>query len=131
MNVFLVDDSPIIRERLKRMLAIMEQVKLIGEAGAVPEAVDASLEQKPDLVLLDSPSSNGTGLALLRRIKSANPAPAVIIMTDDPHPLYRLKCLEAGADFFFDKSSEFEQVVAVLEQLIQRVSDDGELGVTL
>jgi DNA-binding NarL/FixJ family response regulator len=125
MNVFLVDDSPIIRERWKRMLAFMEQVKLIGEAGAVPEAVDAILEQKPDLVLLDSPSSNGTGLAMLQRIKSANPAPAVIIMTDDPHPLYRRKCLEAGADFFFDKSSEFEQLVAALEQLIQRASDDG------
>ena len=125
MNVFLVDDSAIIRERLKRMLAIMEQVKVIGEAGVVPQAMDAILEQKSDVVLLDIPSSKGDGLKMLQRLKKAKPAPAVIIMTEDLHPLVRQKYLEAGADFLFDKSTEFEQVVPALKQLIQQASDDG------
>jgi hypothetical protein len=54
MNVFLVDDSIIIRERLKRLLAIMEEVKVIGEARAFHETMDAILKQKPDVVLLES-----------------------------------------------------------------------------
>jgi len=125
MNVFLVDDSAIIRERLKRMLAIMEQVKVIGEAGVVPQAMDAILEQKSDVVLLDIPSSKGDGLKMLQRLKKAKPAPAVIIMTEDLHPLVRQKYLEAGADFLFDKPTEFEQVVPALKQLIEPASDDG------
>ncbi len=119
MHVFLVDDSVIIRERLKRMLAMVEDVEVIGEAGGVPEALDAILKQKPDVVLLDIPFSFGSGLAMLQSLKKAKPAPAVIILTNDPYPQYRQKCLEAGADFVFVKSTEFDQVVPALKQLIQ------------
>ncbi len=125
MHVFLVDDSVIIRERLKRMLAMVEDVEVIGEAGGVPEALDAILKQKPDVVLLDIPFPNGSGLAMLQSLKRAKPAPAVIILTNDPYPPYRLKCLEAGADFVFVKSTEFDQVVPALKQLIQQARDDG------
>jgi DNA-binding NarL/FixJ family response regulator len=128
MNVFLIDDSVIIRERLKRMLAIMEQVQVIGEAGGVQEAMDAILKQKPDVVLLDIPLSNESGFDLLQSIKKAKPAPAVIVLTNYPYPQYRQKCLEAGADFFFVISSEFDLVVPALKQLIQPASDDGELS---
>ena len=125
MNAFLVDGSTIIRDRFKRMLAVMEEVKVIGEAGGIQEAMDGIRKQKPDVVLLDLPSSKGDGLEMLQRLKKAKPAPAVIIMTDDLHPLVHQKYLEAGADFLFDKSTEFEQVVPALKQLIQQASDDG------
>jgi DNA-binding NarL/FixJ family response regulator len=125
MNVFLVEDSVIIRERLKRMLAIVERVQVIGEAGGVQEAMDAILKQKPDVVLLDIPFRNGSGLDLLQSLKKAKPAPAVIILSDYAYPLYRQKCLEAGADFFFAITSEFDLVVPALKQLIQPASDAG------
>ena len=125
MNVFLVNGSTIIRDRFKRMLALMEEVDVIGEAGGIQEAMDAIRKQKPDVVLLDIPSSKGDGLKMLQRLKKAKPAPAVIMMTDDLHPLVHQKYLEAGAGFLFDKSTEFEQVVPALKQLIQQVSDDG------
>jgi len=44
-------------------------------------------------------------------LKREKPAPAVIILTNYPYPQYRQKCLEAGADFFFVKSTEFDQIV--------------------
>ncbi len=120
MNVFLVDDSLVIRQRLKRMLADVQEVQVVGEAGEVQEAKDGILERKPDVVLLDIHLLNGSGIDVLQSLKKAKPAPAVIILTNYPYPQYRQKCLEAGADFFFVKSTEFDQVVPALKQLIQQ-----------
>jgi DNA-binding NarL/FixJ family response regulator len=134
MKVFVVDDSVLMRQRLKRMLADMHDVVVIGEAGAVQEATDAILKQKPDVVLLDIELFNGNGMDVLHSLKKSEPAPAVIILTNYPYPQYRQKCLEAGADFFFIKSSEFDHVVPALEQLMRqtrtaRASDPTEKGV--
>ena len=96
---------------------------MVGESGQVQEATNAILEQKPDVVLLDIHLFNGNGIDVLQRLKKEKPAPAVIILTNYPYPQYRQKCLEAGADFFFVKSTEFDQVVPALKQLIQQASD--------
>ena len=96
---------------------------MVGESGEVKEATDAILVQKPDVVLLDIHLFNGNGIDVLQRLKKEKPAPAVIILTNYPYPQYRQKCLEAGADFFFVKSTEFDQVVPALKQLIQQARD--------
>ncbi len=120
MKVFLVDDSLVFRQRLKRMLADVPEVQVTGEAGDAQEATDAILKQNPDVVLLDIHLLDGNGIDVLQTLKKATPAPAVIILTNYPYPQYRQKCLKAGADFFFVKSTEFDQVVPALKQLIQR-----------
>ncbi len=122
MKVFLVDDSEVMRQRLKRLLADVPEVQVIGEAGRAQEATDAIREEKPDVILLDIHLLNGSGIDVLQNLKKAESAPAVIILTDYPYPQYRQKCLTAGADFFFVKSTEFDQVVPALKQLIQRAN---------
>jgi two-component system response regulator DesR len=123
MNVFLVEDSLVIRHRLKRLLAEVKEVQVIGETGDAQEAISAILEQKPDVVLLDIHLLNGNGIDVLQKLKKTKPAPAVIVLTNYPYQQYRQKALEAGADFFFVKSTEFDQVVPALRQLIQRTSN--------
>ena len=120
MKVFLVDDSLVFRQRLKRMLADVQEVQVIGEEGDAQEAMSGIIKQKPDVVLLDIHLLNGNGIDVLQNLKKATPAPVVIILTNYPYPQYRQKCLEAGADFFFVKSTEFDQVVPTLKQLIQQ-----------
>ncbi len=41
------------------------------------------------------------------------------MLTNYPYPQYRKKCMDAGADFFFDKSTEFHKVIDVLKQVVQ------------
>jgi DNA-binding NarL/FixJ family response regulator len=103
----------------------MNEVTVIGESGNAQEAPDAIMKQKPDVVLLDIHLLDGSGIDVLQRLKRAKPAPAVIILTNYPYPQYRQKCLEAGADFFFVKSTEFDQIVPALRQLIQRGGASG------
>lgn len=132
MNVFLVDDSAVIRQRLRRLLSEMEQVTVSGESGDAEEATRAILEQKPDVVLLDIHlNDGGSGIDVLQTVKQATPAPAVIIITNYPYTQYRQKCLEAGADFFSVKSTEFDRIVPTLEQLIQKFGDASGASVPL
>jgi DNA-binding NarL/FixJ family response regulator len=120
MKIFVVDDSVVIRERLKRLLADVPDALVIGEAADAQIALAAILEQKPDVVLLDIHILNGNGIDVLQRLKQEQVAPAVIILTDYPYPEYRQLCLAAGADYFLVKSTEFEQLVPALQQLSQK-----------
>ncbi len=123
MNVFLVDGSSILRQRLRRMLANLSGIQVVGEAGQVQVARDAIVRQKPDVVLMDIDLSDGNGIALLQSIKKTELVPRVIILTDDFYPPYRQKCIEAGADFFFIKSMQFDLIIPALRQLDQRARD--------
>ena len=119
MKVFLVDDALIIRQRLAKMLATLKDVHLIGEAAEADEAIQAIRQLHPDVVILDLQLSRGTGFDVLAGIKKDKTAPVVILLTNFPYPEFRQKGLEAGADFFFDKSTEFQKIPNVFLQLSQ------------
>ena len=119
MKVFIADDSAPVRERLKTMLSELQGVEIIGQAGDAVEATKSILELKPDVVILDIRMPGGGGIDTLRNIKRVTPAPRIIMLTNYPYPQYRKRCMDAGADFFFDKSSEFHKVIEVLKQMMQ------------
>jgi DNA-binding NarL/FixJ family response regulator len=118
MKVFVVDDSAIIRDRLKRLLADEADIQTVGESSGAHQAIAAIREHKPDVVLLDIQLVNGNGIEVLEQVKKMQPAPAVIILTDYPYPEYRDKCIRAGADYFFVKSIEFDQVIPALNKIM-------------
>ncbi len=120
MKVFLVDDSLAIRQRLTKMLSGLKGVQVIGEAQAASAATHSILQLRPDVVILDLQLVTGTGFDVLKSIKKETSAPTVIVLTNFPYPQYRKKCLDAGADFFFDKSTEFHNIPRVFEQLTQQ-----------
>jgi DNA-binding NarL/FixJ family response regulator len=117
MKVFIADDSPIIRERLKAMLSEVPQVEISGQAQDVPEAIKSIQELKPDVVILDIRMPGGSGIEVLKSIKEDLPDIKVIVFTNYPYPQYRKKCMESGADFFFAKSTPFEEVVNAINEL--------------
>ena len=89
----------------------------MGQASDAPEALEAIGRLKPDVVILDIRMPGGNGIQVLEVIKGNEAAPVVIMLTAFPYPQYREKCLKAGADYFFDKASEFSRVPEVLKQL--------------
>ncbi len=123
MRVFLVDDSLIIRQRLTKFLSNFAQVQIIGESREARDAIERILQLKPDVVILDLQLLSGTGFDVLEKIKKAQPAPTVIILTNFPYPEYRKKCLEDGADFFIDKSTAFREIPPVFAKLIYHNGD--------
>jgi two-component system response regulator DevR len=69
-------------------------------------------------VIQDVQTTDGNGLDLLAAIKQGEKPPVVIVLTNDAYPPYRKAYLRAGADFFLDKSSEFDQIPGVLRRLL-------------
>src|SRR6266568_1761879 len=107
-KVFIVDDSPVVRERLATLLSDLPSAEIAFEA------ISATRRLKPDVMLLDISMPGGSGIHVLEMVKKERPAPLVIMLTNFAHEQYRQKCLQLGADFFFDKSTEFEKVLHVL-----------------
>ena len=114
MNVLIADDSGAVRERLKILLAEVEAITMIREAENVQQAMEEIRQRLPDVIILDIRMPDGNGMDVLRQIEKRGRVPVVIMLTSYPHPQYRSRCLDAGADFFFDKTAEFEKVVEVL-----------------
>lgn len=115
MKVFIADDSSEIRKRIIAMLSdLVERIEMIGEAENVQDAITSIHEFDPDVVILDIGMPGGSGIDVLKKIKKKNEVPVIIILTNYPPSQYRKKCMEAGADFFFDKSRDFEEIVKVV-----------------
>jgi DNA-binding NarL/FixJ family response regulator len=116
IKVFIADASRVVRERLTTLLDELTGVEIVGQAENVAEAISAIGNLQPDVVILDIWMPDGSGIATLRQIKQDGAGPIVIILTNYPFLGYRQRCLQAGADFFLDKSTEFDQIPALFEQ---------------
>ena len=119
MRVFIADDSVLILERLKAMVADLPEIEIIGEARDGTEAIEAVGRLNPDVAILDIKMPGTDGINVLREIKNRNDNIMVIMLTNYPYPQYRRKCMELGADYFFKKSTQFENVMEALKQRIQ------------
>jgi len=119
MKVFIADDSQVMRERLIEMLSELPEIEIIGQVQDGIQATNLIQKLNPDVVILDIRMPRGNGIDALQNIKKNNLAPIVIMLTNYPYPQYQKKCMKAGADYFFDKATEFEKVTEVLGQLIQ------------
>lgn len=117
IRVFIADDSATVRDRLTSLLADMPRVELVGTAGDAAAAISAIQQLKPDVVILDIRMPAGSGIGVLRTMQQNAEKPKFIMLTNYPFLQYRKTCLEAGASYFFDKSSEFEKIPLALEQL--------------
>lgn len=120
MRVFIADDSRVIVERLTDLLNEVPGVQFAGQASDVPQAIRSILETKPDAVILDLQMPGGSGLEVLRAIRRTYPSLCVLICTNFPYPQYRAECISAGANFFLDKSKEFEKIPAIFRDLISQ-----------
>ncbi len=125
LRVLIADDSTAVRQSLSRLLSEIETVEVVGQAQDVTGAITAIQELKPQVVILDIRMPGGSGIEVLEKIQKKEGMPKVIVFTNYPFIQYRAKCLEAGASFFFDKSSDFDLLPQALEQLGHTTSPAG------
>jgi DNA-binding NarL/FixJ family response regulator len=114
-RVYVVEDSAAVRSRIVSMLNGVPGVDIVGASGAIRVASEAIRELAPDTVILDIRLEDGNGIDLLQMIKSGNSPTRVIMLTNFNIPAYEARCRELGADFFFDKSNDFEKILDVIK----------------
>jgi DNA-binding NarL/FixJ family response regulator len=119
MKVLIADDSPVITERLTDLLKEVAGVQVVGHATDVSEAIESIAALSPDAVILDLQMPGGSGLDVLRAVRAVYPGMSVLVCTNYPYAQYREECMHAGADFFLDKSADFEKIPGILRGLIE------------
>lgn len=119
MKVLIVDDSILMRERLTAMISELPEIEVIGQAENAENAINSIRILKPDVTILDIRMPGGSGFEVLENIKKDKWHPLMIVLTNYPYPQYKKKCLDSGADYFFDKSTEFQKVIEVLKKFIK------------
>jgi len=114
-TIFIVDDSSIIRERILEKLGMLPMTSTVFQAKDYQSANQIIDKEQPDIAILDIQLPDGSGIDLLSKIKNMRKETVVIMLTNYPYSIIRKRCDELGADYFFDKSTEFEKVLEVLE----------------
>ena len=118
LRVLLVEDSPLIRERLAESIAEPGRIEIVGQADSEQAAIGMLAAAPWDAMVLDLQLRHGTGLGVLRALISRRPPNVkVIVLTNYAFPQYRAKSMALGADFFFDKAREYHRVREVLDDL--------------
>ena len=140
ITVVLADDQVLVRTGFRMILAETDDIEVVGEAGDGDEAVRVAAAAGPDVVLMDVRMPGTDGIAATRRIRAAEPAPRVLILTTFDLDEYVYAGLRAGASGFVLKDAlapelisavrvvaSGEAVVAptVTRRLIERFVGDG------
>jgi DNA-binding NarL/FixJ family response regulator len=109
-DIFIVEDSALVRERLLELLCDLPETSVVGVAAGADQAIRDILADRPDVVLLDLSLAQGSGFDVLRAVHELAPEIDVYMLSSFATEPYRRLAARLGARDFFDKSTEFERV---------------------
>lgn len=117
MKILLVEDSRILRERLRGIISAIPMASLVAETDNAEEARSLLAQHRPEAAVIDLRLRGGSGLSLIGHARAAHPATTLIVLTNLAQAEYRSKCIELGAHYFFDKSKGIAAFTLLLAQL--------------
>ncbi len=114
MRILVVDDEPLARQRLRRMVEAIAGAEVVGEAGDGRAALEASMQLRPDVVLMDIRMPGMDGLEAANHLASDPESPALIFTT--AYGEYALQAFEAQAVDYLLKPVRAERLAQALEK---------------
>src|SRR3989442_6420946 len=117
-RVLLIDDHPLVRNGLQRLIGQQEDLVCCGEAGNAAEALAAVEKLKPDLAILDLSLKNADGIELIKALKSLHPELRILVLSQYGAPLYVERALHAGAMGFVVKEQAAEEVLEAIRTVL-------------
>ena len=117
LRILLIEDSPIVAERIRETLREMESMLVVDTIDRESKAIEALGRGGIDIIILDLRLNRGTGFGVLRALSGQVGRPVVIIFTNYDLPEYRREAMALGADYFLDKARDFERLPQVLETI--------------
>src|SRR6266581_8588437 len=121
IRVVLADDHDILRQGLKLLLSLQQEIQIVGEARTGREAVDMVRDLQPDVVVMDITMPDMDGLEACRLIRSQYPLTQVLILTMHESEEYFLQALRVGAAGYLVKKAAPTE----LHMAIQAVAHGG------
>lgn len=111
ISVLIADDHALIREGIKQILELEEDIHVVGQANNGEEAFELASKLEPDIILLDINMPKTNGIEALRRFKDMGITSKVIILTIHEDREYILKTLKLGANGYMLKDSSANSLI--------------------
>jgi DNA-binding NarL/FixJ family response regulator len=114
IKVLLVDDHAIMRDGIRALLGLHDDIEIIGEALEGQEAIEKTRDLSPDVIVMDVAMPGMDGLEATRRIKKQSPKVKVIILTQYDNKEYILSAIKAGAVGYVPKRALGSELVSAI-----------------
>lgn len=114
MKLLIVDDHDIVRQGVRRLLALLPDSDVF-EAGTADDGFDTYMREKPAVVVLDINLAGGSGLELLTRVRNADPNARVVMFSMHADPAYANRALRSGALGFVGKSASADELIEAVK----------------
>ena len=116
MKILIVDDHPIVRAGLRRLLAAEPTIE-ICEAADGREALDTLREQRPSLVILDLNLPGLGGIEVIARLKIADPEARILVLSMHDDYIHVTRALQAGAAGYISKNARPEELLEAVRRV--------------
>ncbi|HEX4863585.1 MAG TPA: response regulator transcription factor [Acidimicrobiales bacterium] len=119
IRVVVADDQRVVREGLRTLLSMLEDIEVVGVAADGEEAVQIAIASEPDVVLMDLRMPRCDGVDATRRLRAQAPRIKVLVLTTYADDRSVLDALRAGARGYLTKDAGAEEIQSALRQLTQ------------
>jgi len=117
IRVVLADDHILVREGIRTLLALVDDIVLVGEAGDGEQSLRVVSETRPDVLLLDMRMPKGDGAFVVSELARRGMLPPTLILTTFDDDEAALKVVKAGARGFLLKDVTLDRLVAAVRAL--------------
>lgn len=114
IKVLLVDDHAIMRDGIRAILSLHDDIDLVGEASEGQEAIEKTRELSPDVVIMDVAMPDMDGIEATRRIRKESPNVKIIMLTQYDNKEYVLSAIKAGAAGYVPKRALGSELVSAV-----------------
>lgn len=118
-QVFLVDDHPIVRQGLIKLIEQEKDLEVCGEAGSVAEALGGIQEKSPDVILVDISLEDSNGLELIKTIDDLGLQIPTLVLSMHDESLYAEHALRAGASGYVMKQAASSTLIQAIEKVLE------------
>jgi DNA-binding NarL/FixJ family response regulator len=117
-KVLIVDDHPIVRERLAELINCESDLVTCGEAEDGPGALAAIESSDPQVAIVDISLKDTYGIELIKQIKQRHPELPVLVLSMHEESMYGERALRAGAMGYLNKQEATQTVISALRQVL-------------
>jgi len=118
-QVLLVDDHPIVRQGLRRLIDGEGDLEVCAEAGTMREARQAIREKDPDVVVVDISLKEGDGMELIKDVRAHHPSLPMLVLSMHDEGVYAERLLAAGANGYIMKQAATDQFINALRRVLE------------
>jgi DNA-binding NarL/FixJ family response regulator len=117
-RIFIVDDHALVRHGLRELIAHESDLEVCGDAEGADTALQQIAATMPDLLIVDISLKSGSGLELIKRVKSHHPDIKVLVSTMHDESLFAERALHAGASGYVNKHESTDKVIEAIRRVL-------------